>query len=902
MTMTNSSNTKYERGSYVNHKRFGLGKVEFDTGVSVIIRFEHGLEECEKSSLEVKLSPLEALKLEDWHIPLELITKIQAEAIQSANDSWGVFSRSKISLLPHQLWVCRKVADMWPTRCLVADDVGLGKTIEAGLILWSLIARSLVKRILILCPASLVEQWQYRLRSMFGINFVCYKSEDDNNKSEFWNYNDQVIASLHTLRTKNNDRHERLLNSSSWDLLIVDEAHHLNADEDSGATLGYRLVEKLVERNHVNSIIFFTGTPHRGKNYGFLALLKLLRPDLFDPYKPLTQQLSNLPEVVIRNNKQNVTDLKGERLFQEPKVYTETYLYTAEEQFFYDLLTEFIATGRAYASKLSEQDSRRVVLVLIALQKLASSSVAAIKKALKGRLARIKSEKKEIKDLEKKIEEYKTLEEYFDEDEINRIDEQIVELASSLKLLEDEEPFLTALIEAADNVCEETKINQILHILNNRFQNRQILFFTEYKATQSLLMSVLIKHYGNSSVTFINGDNKAQDVINSQNKVIAINESRENATNKFNNGEAKFLISTEAGGEGIDLQDNCYSMIHVDLPWNPMRLHQRAGRLNRYGQKEQVEIVILRNPETVEARIWDKLNHKIDQISLALNSVMQDPEDLKQLVLGMTSPSLFREIFSEANTVTSSSLSEWFDQKTAKFGGKDVLETVRNLVGHCAKFDYQEVSTLIPQVDLPDLKAFLTAILLLNHRQLNEEGDEFSFITPDIWKTDPLIKASYKNLTFNKNKSSRDLHKNLLGMGHKILDKAISNAKSNSALVCCLSSDILANPLIIFRVYDRITGEALIIRSIIVAVEVFDQEESVLLFDWQILKKLNSVISRKPSLREQTKQPSNIDLVIQQVSQAEKYLQNNLKSLEHPFKQPTIELKSVIWVEKKHIV
>jgi len=162
----------------------------------------------------------------------------------------------------------------------------------------------------------------------------------------------------------------------AWDLLVVDEAHHVNADEDAGPTLGYKLVQQLVDEKKVASIIFFTGTPHRGKNFGFLALLRLLRPDLFDPREPLAQQLPRLRQAVIRNNKYSVTDLRGALLFQPPAVTWEAYAYSPEEAHFYNMLTEFILTGKAYASTLGASDRRLVILVLIAMQKLASSSVA----------------------------------------------------------------------------------------------------------------------------------------------------------------------------------------------------------------------------------------------------------------------------------------------------------------------------------------------------------------------------------------------------------------------------------------------------------------------------------------------------------------------------------------------
>ena len=129
---------------------------------------------------------------------------------------------------------------------------------------------------------------------------------------------------------------------------------------------------------------------------------------------------------------------------------------------------------------------------------------------------------------------------------------------------------------------------------------------------------------------------------------------------------------------------------------NPMRLHQRVGRLNRYGQTKQVEVITLHNPHTVESRIWKKLNDKLDLISFALRQVMDEPEDLLQLVLGMTSPSLFRELFADGPVVPRESIEQWFDQKTAQFGGQDVISTVKNMVGNVSRFEFHQVSDVLP--------------------------------------------------------------------------------------------------------------------------------------------------------------------------------------------------------------
>src|SRR5207302_6633743 len=139
------------------------------------------------------------------------------------------------------------------------------------------------------------------------------------------------------------------------------------------------------------------------------------------------------------------------------------------------------------------------------------------------------------------------------------------------------------------------------------------------------------------SVAFINGVHRADEIRLPDGNVRTMNEHREGACRRFKEGGARFLISTEAGGEGIDLQERCHTLIHVDLPWNPMRMHQRVGRLNRYGQQERVEVFTLRNPDTEEARNWDRREEKPQRIEVALGQVMDEPEDMLQLVLGMAS-------------------------------------------------------------------------------------------------------------------------------------------------------------------------------------------------------------------------------------------------------------------------
>ena len=862
-------------GSQVKHPQHGNGTVEFARPETAIVRFEHGLEECEISDLTAEDNLYSVVDAGRWQEPGAVITKCQAAAISSVNDAWGVFARSRIALLPHQLWVCNRVTREWPTRYLIADDVGLGKTIEAGLILWPLISKGLVKRFLILCPASLVEQWQVRLREMFDIRVARYTAEADTNNSDFWGTHSQVVASLSTLREDRNGRHDRMLHAEPWDLVLVDEAHHLYADKSSGGTLGYRLVEKLLNNNQINSCIFFTGTPHRGKPHGFWALMALLRPDLFDPRKKDHEQIPLLRQAFVRNNKSLVTDMKGKKLFKPVKVFSETFTYSAEEEKFYQLMTEFIADGKAYATSLESKERSQVVLVLIAMQKLASSSVASIRSALNHRLRRLRSMEKVLHtQLQVDQTDYQT-------EDPDLWDESLA--SNTLKLMQEEIPHLEELLHAAEAVESETKIGKIIDVVEERFHGRQVLFFTEYKATQALLMSALMERYGEQCVTFINGEGKLDTVLFPNGLTRSVSADRQHAANQFNQGKVPYLVSTEAAGEGIDLQHRCYSLIHVDLPWNPMRLHQRVGRLYRYGQQHAVEVVTLRNPHTVESRIWDLLNQKLESISAAMSGGMDDPEDMLQLVLGMAAENTFSELFSEAKSLDHERLDHWFDQKTATLGGKSSLETVKSLVGNAARFDISDLGD-VPDIDLPDLRPFFVSMLSRNQRRILQTEDSIEFKTPDIWRTEPGIQKRYEGLIFKRSVEPARAGK-VIGVGHKVFDKALEEARSYPAMLA--RCDSLESELLVVEVYDRLTGVSGPMRKGIVGVQQLRGPDWLILRDWELLKLLNSLNVKSDQSEGAIPDRSMIDDALD-------ILGARVNELKFPFKRPEFEPLALI--------
>lgn len=862
----------------VLHSRYGQGQVLLISDFTAVVRFNHGIEELPVNDLKKLVTVMGALRSDTWSDPDAALLRAQASAIRSVNEAWGVFSRSRISLLPHQLWVCHKTLRKWPIRMLIADDVGMGKTIEAGLILWPLLSKGMVKRLLILTPAKLVEQWQHRLRTMFDIRLAVYRPEVDTTRTDFWATHQQVVASLPTIRLDRNQRHERLLDAEQWDLVIVDEAHHLNVEERSSKTLGYQLLEKLEEFGKIKSCVLFSGTPHRGKDYGFWSLMRLLDRESFGPDNSIETQLEKLPDFLLRNAKQKVVDMSGNRLFQPIQQFPETYHYTDAEDEFYQKMTAFILSGKAYASSLSKAQRGQVMLVLIALQKLASSSIAAVRVALQTRLARLAGVVAKYRD---DIEQFDDDDENSDELEKALLRWETENKKGSLQLMENEIEHLRELVESAERIDSETRVERVVQVIQERFVGEQVLMFTEYKATQSLVISALMKAFGQNCVGFINGDDYLAAVTFPDGTAQAIHSKREDVAEAFNSGRIRFLVSTEAGGEGIDLQERCHCLIHVDLPWNPMRLHQRVGRLNRYGQTKPVLVVSLRNPDTVESLVWSKLEAKLEAIMLALGNAMDEPEDLLQLVLGMTGSTIFNEIFSEAIDVQKTRLSEWFDEKSKTFGGESAIETIKTLVGHTQSFDLTGLQS-VPPLDLPNLQSFFLSSLVYNSRRPEIHGKEISFKTPQSWMNHPSIKPSYSCLYFDR--SYRSESGSVCGVGHPIFDQAIDQALSLESPLARIQ--FLPAPLALFLIFDRVTDTGVLMRETLIGV-LLSAEGFNLLKDWEVLLTLTEARGKEPK-NEQIHNDIDLTGLTSLFFDAKSFLERHLPSLNLPYKVPSI--------------
>ena len=312
-----------------------------------------------------------------------------------------------------------------------------------------------------------------------------------------------------------------------------------------------------------------------------------------------------------------------------------------------------------------------------------------------------------------------------------------------------------------------------------------------------------------------------------------------------------------------------------------MRLHQLVGRLSRYGQTDPVDVVTVRNPDTVESRIWDLLDEKLARNNLAFQGAMDDPEDIRQLVIGMASPGLFTKVFADAEpTFDKQTLDDWFDTETAIFGGEDAVHTVRSLVGHVARFDFGSVAGQIPRVDLPDLVPFFKSVLAVRGRR-PEQAEELRlrFRPPEAWKDDFLIASVDRyDLLFAREPRPKD-GEDVAGIGLRVVDREVRDATDLAA--ACGTIRGLDAPILVFSVRDRITGSDGPIRAVVVAVQLVPDGTWKLIRDWELVLQLNPLADKPRSPNFSETHPAHVESDL--LASARHFVEMQVGSLELPF-------------------
>ena len=319
-------------------------------------------------------------------------------------ESASALTSAKIDLLPHQVVLTHRVATASPRRYLVADEVGLGKTIETALILRELASRGELTRALMVVPAGLVNNWHRELNEVFNLDFEVFGSEGDitDRKTNAFAKHDRLIASIDTL--KRPSRIKRLLDAPRWDLVVFDEAHHLTAYRKGGKvrkTENYKLAEAL--KGHTRDLILLSATPHQGNHFQFWMLAQLLNPTLFGSPEEMLENRHRLNTVMFRRTKADACQPDGSPLFARRWVHTESFLMSDEERKFYERLREYLEDGFNLASRQGNK-GRALGFLMAIFQKIAASSFAAVRRTLKRRLLMLTLHEAHLRDRDLDIE------------------------------------------------------------------------------------------------------------------------------------------------------------------------------------------------------------------------------------------------------------------------------------------------------------------------------------------------------------------------------------------------------------------------------------------------------------------------------------------------------------------
>ena len=304
--------------------------------VDVVFESREGrrLETFPANRLQAQADLWDRLAQNDFDPPLDFLLKQLAYQFPLANTG-GELSNSRTALLPHQILLTHDVVAATRRRFLIADEVGLGKTIEAGMIVRELVARNDAQRILIICPAGLIRNWQNEFRDAFRLPFDILGIDFTDANPATWETHSHVIASIDTI--KRPQRLERLLASPRWDLIVFDEAHHLSRTrygKKITATQNYKLAEAV--RGYTRDLLFLSATPHQGDAYQFWSLIQLLDDSLFEDPEAMLDHRGLLNRVMIRRTKREVTDAEGNPIFMRRQVHSQKFMMAARERTFYE--------------------------------------------------------------------------------------------------------------------------------------------------------------------------------------------------------------------------------------------------------------------------------------------------------------------------------------------------------------------------------------------------------------------------------------------------------------------------------------------------------------------------------------------------------------------------------------
>lgn len=612
-----------------------------------------------------------------------LLSKVKNETSEGLLSSLA----SGVIPLPHQLHVLNRVMENNHIRYILADEVGLGKTIEAGMIIKELKARGLIKRILVVCPTGLVTQWAAEMQDKFHEKFnVILPSDFDtirrltDNEDVYGQY-DQVISPMDSIKPierhagwteerveKYNEERIYSIINSGWDLVVIDEAHRVAGS--TGEVARYKLGHLLSEASPY--LLLLSATPHNGKTEPFLRLVRLLDEDAFPNAKSIVKE--QVAPYLIRTEKREAIDNSGNKLFKS----RITHLVEMSWDERHTMQKELYKRVTAYVSKTYNKAQRNrkknmcLIFLLIIMQRMVTSSTAAVRQSLERRLEILKAQSTKIGSLT--------------EDDIATLDieDGVEEALEAISLDIDEEiaelEDIISVAKQAEFQHPDVKIEYLLNTVDEAIgedQNQKIIIFTEFVATQQYLEHALVsKGY---TVAILNGSMSIDE------RNIALKDFRD---------RANVFISTDAGGEGLNLQFSNI-IINYDLPWNPMKIEQRCGRVDRIGQQRDVHIFNFIIKDTVENRVRQVLEEKlsvifkemgVDKYSDVLDSEVAECDFTEVYMRSISHPSRIDESLYPVESEVKQQLANAKKYKDVIREEKDLT----TLVGSKSDFDVEE--------------------------------------------------------------------------------------------------------------------------------------------------------------------------------------------------------------------
>lgn len=719
-------------------------------------------------------------------------------------------AHARVDLKPHQVSVVHRVISSYPHRFMLCDEVGLGKTIEAAMVIKELRARGQARRVLILVPPGLMRQWQFELKSKFNERYAIYTQNTvrhlrDQGVLNPWTDSDSIIAS-HAWAAYSEDRRKEI-NSVDWDMIVVDEAHHARIHK-SGVSFAktnlFRLVEDLVADKAFSrrAALFVTATPLQLELYELYALIDMLNPVLFSsqqdferhirdraglnqvverlrtdgiprnetarrqmvvdlvrylevsereaaemldtqsPYE-LEQRLRarhRLSEVMIRNRK---ADTIG---FQPRKAFRWEVELSPMEQQVQKLMQQVLDEGW----RLQERTNQYAIgFLLVILQKLLASSSRALFTSLRKRRSRLEGPSVGLSP--------------------DEISEELEEDSEASTVLADVAPEVEREIRQIDQVIallEQIQVDskalvllENLGVLFNDNSNAKVLIFTEFRETQDMLEELLSRRW---SVHKFHGQ--------------LAPEQKDAAVSRFRQGRGpQILISTEAGGEGRNFQF-CHHLVNYDLPWNPMRVEQRIGRLDRIGQEHPITIFNFHVRGTIESRILEVLERRIRIFEQAVGSL--DP------ILGEAETDIRKALrmAAEARDIEIERIGERLEQEIQR--AKKAEEELRDLIMRAKSYS-AEIAQLVSRSRSPisqkEFEVFLTELLAWAAAHVsppNADGERrVVFHTPFTLEHPELFGGQeVRRVCFDPRTNVDSEYVEYFGFGHPIVDALVKRA------------------------------------------------------------------------------------------------------------------------------